>query len=81
MPRKIRIGYNFTRPEIYLYLHILQDLSIEYLLIRLGNRPPGPDPQAEWADTWWAPLSFSLSPASRVLMVPNLVSSPRLPAK
>jgi hypothetical protein len=54
--RKIRISYNFTRPRLDLYLSILQDLSIEYLLNRLGNGPPDPDVQAEWTDSWWAPF-------------------------
>jgi hypothetical protein len=62
--RKILVGYSITRPGLYLYLPILQDLSIEYHLTRLGNGPPGPDLQAEWADSWLAPISFSLGVVS-----------------
>jgi hypothetical protein len=33
-----------------------------------------PNPLVEWADSWWVPLSCSLSLVSRVPMVPNLVT-------
>jgi hypothetical protein len=31
---------------------------------------------AEWADSWRAPCSFSLSPVGMVPLVPNLINSP-----
>jgi hypothetical protein len=62
--RKGRVGYNLIQPRLYLYLPILQDLSIYYLLNHLGSGPPSSGLQAKWADSWWAPL-FLLSKSSR----------------
>ncbi len=49
--RKDRVGYNLTRPGLFLYLPILQDLSIDYLSNRLANGPPGLNLQAKWANS------------------------------
>jgi hypothetical protein len=42
--------------RLYLYLSNLQDLSIKYLLNRLGDGPPSSGLQVEWAESWWALL-------------------------
>jgi hypothetical protein len=61
--RNDRVGFNLTWSRLYLYLPNLQDISMKYLLNHLGNGPPGPGLQAEWADSWKTPL-FLLSESS-----------------
>jgi hypothetical protein len=62
--RNDRISYNLTRSGLYLYLSILQDLSINYLTNRLDNGHAGLGLQAKGADSWRIPCSFSLSSVS-----------------
>jgi hypothetical protein len=42
--REVRVSYSPTQLGLYLYLPILQDLSIDYLLNRLSDGPPSLDP-------------------------------------
>jgi hypothetical protein len=68
--RKIQVSYNLSDQESIstcLFYKI-------YLLNDLGNRLPFLDLQAEWDNSWWAHLSFSLSLVSWVPMVPNLIN-------
>jgi hypothetical protein len=54
--RKDRADYNLTQPGLYLYLAILQDLSIDYLLNCLGNGSLCPGFQVELANSWRPPV-------------------------
>jgi hypothetical protein len=48
---KGRDCYSLTQQGLNLHLTNLQDLSIDYLLNRLGTGPPGSDLQVEWANS------------------------------
>jgi hypothetical protein len=76
--RKDRVSYNLTRLRHYLYMPILQDLPIGYLLDCLGNGPLAWILRPSGLSHGRLPYSFSPSPIGVVLMVPNLVSSPRV---
>jgi hypothetical protein len=74
--RMVRVGYSCTRPGLYLYLLILQDLSNDYLLIALVMDLVAQTLRMSGPTHGGPPYSFSLSPLDVVPMVPNLVSSP-----
>jgi hypothetical protein len=72
--RTDRVNYSCNHPGFYLYLPILQDLSINYLLNSLNIELLGSSLQAKWADSWWAPYSISRNTINVVPMIPNFIT-------
>jgi hypothetical protein len=76
MPRRVGIQGRSKSVIIILGLDSMSTCLFYkiYQLYSSGYGPRDLDPLDEWVNSWWAPLSCSPSPVSRVTMVPNLIT-------
>jgi hypothetical protein len=60
--RKVQVGYNLSDPNSISTCLIYKIYLFYVSLDVLGGGIPSLDLKVEWADSCWAPLSFSPSP-------------------